>query len=284
MFYNTHRYRSCKGHGLNDRFREAFREHERRTNNHNTDTTGGEGEAPYLWTALYEEYLQWKDSHSTSNQAQQSRQAMRTVQNALGAVQPPLGTGNPTPRSEVAAENGPAVGGPQELGETMEVRQVTNPSQSTVQRPPMQPRSVRGRRRAHVSSGTERSNRPRVDRGNTIQDHIAQGRVHLDTITNHLGVLTRSVASNNQPTVANPWSQDPVGNARQLTDSMITIASGLGSPQAREARQRALHFMNGIMNQAATTMGFDMFGNTNGAASHSTDSTPTSDDDSDIVS
>ena len=213
---------------------------------------------------------------------------MRTVQNALGAVQPPLGVGNPTPRSEVAAENGPVVGGPQELGETMEVRQVENSIQPAVQRPPMQPRSVRGRRRAHVSSGTERNNRPRVERGNTIQDHIAQGREHLDTITNHLGVLTQSIVSNNQPTVANPWNQDPVGNARQLVDSMITIASGLGSPQARLARQRALLFMNGIMNQAATTMGFDMIENATSdmienatSVSRSNDPTFTSDDDSD---
>ena len=79
----------------------------------------------------------------------------------------------------------------------------------------------------------------------------------MDTITSHLGTLTRSVANGNAFT-PNPWSSDPVGNARQLTDSMINIAVGLGSPQAREARERSLMFLNGIMSQAAGNMGINL--------------------------
>ena len=178
-------FRSVKGNQLLQRFRNAFNHHASLSNNHSGDTTGAAGETSYLWTPLYEEYLQWKDSHNTANQAQQSRQSMRTVQNALGAVQPPLGPGNPAQRSEVAAENGPSVPGPQEIGADMEVRQVpaANATQPVV-RPQMQARSSRGRRRSNNNpSGTQRNNRQRTDRGSTIQDHIDQGRQHLDTIT-----------------------------------------------------------------------------------------------------
>ena len=143
----------------------------------------------------------------------------------------------------------------------MEVRQVpaANATQPVV-RPQMQARSSRGRRRSNNNpSGTQRNNRQRTDRGSTIQDHIDQGRRHLDTITGHLGTLTQSVVNGNQSGLnPNPWSRDPVGNARQLTDSMISIAVGLGSPQAREARERSLMFLNGIMNQAAGNMGINL--------------------------
>ena len=276
-------YRKCAPIGIQDRLRNIGRRHTELANNHNNDATGAEGEVSYLWSSLYEEYLQWKESHTTTNQAQQTRQAMRTVQQALGAIQPPLGAGNPTQRSEVAAENPPTIAGPQEVGAQVEVRHVAvaNVTQPSI-RPQMQPRSTRGRRRANNNNGTQRVNRQRTDCGNTIQDHIDQGREHLDTIIGHLGILTQSFVNSNQSGTMNPWNQDPVGNARQLTDSMITIAAGLGSPQAREARERSLWFLNGIMNQAAGSMGFNASGSMNfNVQSTVTTFTEESDEDSD---
>ena len=279
-------YRKCAAIGLQDRLRNITRRHAELANNHNNDTTGAEGEVTYLWSNLFEEYLQWKESHTTTNQAQQTRQAMRTVQNALGAVQPPLGAGNPPQRSEVATENAPTLAGPQEVAGQVEVRPVAvaNVTQPSV-RPQMQPRSSRGRRRSNNNpSGTQCSNRQRTDRGNTIQDHIDQGREHLDTITGHLGVLTQSFVNSNQSSTTNPWNQDPVGNARQLTDSMITIAAGLGSPQAREAQERSLWFLNGIMNQAAGSMGFNMLSTATSSTSITSGTTFAEDSDVDSSS
>ena len=98
--------------------------------NHSRDPTGSQGETNPIWFDLWEEFVQWKESHSTNAAAQNNRANMREVQMGLQAVQPPLGPGNPSLRSEVANENRPQLGGPQIIGDGIQVRRVVNQNNS----------------------------------------------------------------------------------------------------------------------------------------------------------
>ena len=96
-------------------------------NNHSNDATGADGEAQRpIWFDEMQLYYEWKESQTNQNQNQQAHRAdMRSIQHELGTTQAPLGPGNPTLRSEVAAENPTARTGPQELAATIQVAATT---------------------------------------------------------------------------------------------------------------------------------------------------------------
>ncbi len=210
------------------------------TLNHNNDPTGQQGEDVPLWFNVFCRYKEYCDQNNASNQAREQRGNLRNVQAALGAVQPPLGAGNPPTRSEIAAENPQQLAGPEELGAEMEVNAVLdNDDTATAQVP--------NRRRRNRGGGNRRRNRPRPG-GRTVQDDIDDGREQLGQLAASLSEMTRSLTPVPAP-VAHPLTQDPVASLRMMTESVQSLATNLDSPQAREIQARALHSWNGLFDQ-----------------------------------
>lgn len=90
--------------------------------NHSNDPTGAEDEAYPLWCEVRQRLSEFQDNQPTCYAQQTAHHwNMCNVQQALGAQQHPLGAGMPPLCVEVAAENAPQLGGPQEIGAGMEM-------------------------------------------------------------------------------------------------------------------------------------------------------------------
>ena len=242
-------FRGVQGQGLSRRWTRLETHTRQLMINHNNDPTGEQGEERPIWFPMMQEFFQWRESQATQNQNQQSHRAnMRNVQQELGIVQPPLGPGNPTLRSEIAAENPPQVQGPQELAANIEAAVVA-------QEPPQQEAgqatrgTVRRRSNSPAPGGITRSNRRRVD-GPTIQDDIQEGRNNLSRVLGSIESMAQAIVPQNAPP-PRPFVNDPVGTLRAIQENMLAIANNLGPSQIREANVRMYHSWHGILGNLA---------------------------------
>ena len=191
---------------------------------------------------------------SSRARAQAQRANMREVQVALGAIQPPLGPGAPSLRSEVAAENPTQAPGPLELGNDIQVREVSGNEQGTSNSTePGTGRSTETttRVRRHLSgrnNGATRSNRPRTS-GRTIQDEMDERRSQLDSLVDSIGTMSRSLITPNER--PNQMVQDTVGTLQQLHQNLSSIAALLGESHVQETNQRMYHAFHGLLGQHA---------------------------------
>ena len=244
-----HRYRPVGGARIRLKISEEEKWYNTILTNHNNDPTGVHGEERVVWFDDMTHYKQWTDDHAPRNQAQQNhRQNMREVQEELGAVQAPLGPGNPPLRSEVAAQNPPQVRGPQELAanmEVIEVNEVEPPARATASRQG----NIRRRSISPVPGTGTRSNRRRTD-GATIQDQINEGRQNLNTIVGTIEGIAQTFAPQ-QVQESNPFKDHPVSSLQAMQQNMLTVASNLGQDHVQTASNRLFQSWMGLVDNHA---------------------------------
>ena len=219
--------------------------------NHNNDPTGAQGEERPIWFNVVQRYKQFAESQTGRGRAQAQRANMRQVQGALGAVQAPLGPGNPAIRSEVAAENPEQAEGPLEVGAGVEIRQVNEATNNATdaQQPAQQPRRRR-RRGASGSTGNrnERRNRPRTA---VVQDEIDARREQLDTLTDSINEMANSVTQSRNQVPPSVLVQDSVGSLRQIMQDVNAIAASMGENRVQETNQRLYFAYHGLLQRHA---------------------------------
>lgn len=252
------RYRPVSAQVLGSRFTELERRFRNLLINHNDDPTGQQGEDVPRWFDVMQRLKVYIDSHSNNGRAQANRANLREVQGALGAAQPPLGPGNPSLRSEIAAENPTQLSGPVEIGAGVTVRQVVEDLVADEDDTTGTGTATAGqRRRRQRTSGTTRRNRQRTGRNSTIQEDIDDGREQLGSLAESLSDLARSVtAPVVQPVVDRSLSSDPIGNLRSISESVTAIAAQLNSPERRQASRRLMASWGSLLDQYDVQNGF----------------------------
>jgi hypothetical protein len=244
-YHCAHRYRPVSAAVFRRRWAAAEHYYDNALLNHNNDPTGAQGEERPIWFAEMQRFYQWKENQLNRNRTQQvHRDDMQNVQQELGAVQAPLGPGNPPLRSEIAAQNPTQQEGPHELADTVQIAQVAeqNPRRRT-----LSPVPNAGTAAANGNTGSSRSNRRRVE-GRTIQDQIDEGRTNLNQIVSLIGDMRDTVAPrNNPPPPPRPFQEDPIGSLRSIQENMMAIATNLGPSEVHDTNVRSYHAWHQLM-------------------------------------
>ena len=240
---------------MRQRISSVERHCERLLANHNSDPTGEQGENQLpIWFNDAQHHFQWKENNNQNRGQQAHRANMQEVQQQLGVVQAPLGPGNP-PR-EVAAQNPPQQGGPQQLAASMQVAEAllngdssdddevgaiavnndiqadsqgngTGTSQNTNAMAnnggqamvSQEQRPVRRRTQSPLATGGgTRSNRCQSD-GCTTHDEIIDGQENLGNLVGALGTMASAIAPAAAAPAPPPTMADHIGNPRSIQET-----------------------------------------------------------------
>ncbi len=267
-------YRAVSASGVRQRIVTAEREFARLSQQgaHNRDRTGAQGENLPLWYDLMAEFIQWKEANTGNNRARAHRAQHRNTQQVLQVEQAPLGPGNPTLRSEVAAENPPTLGGNNDIGAGLVVRE-TNDDGSIQQNDSNHDSTgeavnapTRRRRNRTVSHSNEEDGPGVISRNNTrrrvseVQEEMV---THRETMRDHV-VALRDIARAMQapPVIAATTGilqPNAVQDATIIAAQMERIAGNIGDPQTLQfAHQQNFLMMHGLMGRFNAANGIVM--------------------------
>jgi hypothetical protein len=263
MFFS--RYRTCSAQVLGQRMTAVDVKYAALIVAHSNDATGALGEEAPRWMPVMKRFNEWKQIQTQAGRARAARANHHDVQANLGAVQPPLGPGNPILRSEVAAENLPQLGGPEEIGAGLEVNVLDNSLEESVplEGIPNQPR--RRRQRANTGSGNvRRNNRPRND-GATVHDEISEGR---DQLGNLIGAMVNVAQAMAAPVpVPQPpafsYASNPIAHLQSLNQIAISISQSMGNPVPQNINNQMMSSLQGLLNQFDAVNGLNQEPNVN---------------------